>query len=60
MEYAYPHFRRELLREDASFQGGPAPGDPFPDFDLPRLGGGRLRRGELLGRPFLFLFASFT
>ncbi|MCO5168753.1 MAG: hypothetical protein M9894_20630 [Planctomycetes bacterium] len=60
MEYSYPHFQRELLREDSSFTGGPTPGQPLPDFDLPTIDGGRLRRSDLAGRPFALLFGSFT
>lgn len=44
MGYRYPHFRRELMAEGASFAGGPAPGEPMPEFDLPTSGGGRLRK----------------
>jgi hypothetical protein len=29
----------------------------FPDFDLARLGGGRLRREDLLGRPWIAYLA---
>jgi hypothetical protein len=60
MEYRYPHFERRLLLEDASFQVGPRPGEPMPDFDLPTTDGGHVRRADLLGRPFLLAFGSFT
>lgn len=60
MEYAYAHFQRELLREDATFTGGPGSGDPLPAFDLPTTDGRRLTKAELTGRPFVLLFGSFT
>lgn len=34
------------------------PGQAAPDFDLPLLGGGRLRRSDLLGAPSAFLVVS--
>jgi hypothetical protein len=60
MEYAYPEFRREQLREDVAFHGGPQPGERLPDFDLPHVGAGRVRSAELRGRPLLLTFGSFT
>lgn len=60
MEYAYPHFRRELLREDAAFSHGPKPGEPLPDFTLSRPEGGRLSKRDLAGKPFVLIFASVT
>ncbi len=36
------------------------PGDPLPDFDLPRLDGGRLSNSDLAGRPVVInFFASW-
>ena len=60
MEYRYPHFKRELLAEDSSFAGGAPPGQPLPDFELPTTEGRRLRKGDLLGKPLLLVFASYT
>jgi len=61
MDYAYAHFRRKMLLEDATFGTGPGPGEPFPGFDLPTADGGRLRLSELLGgRPFVVTLASYT
>ncbi|HET8632073.1 MAG TPA: hypothetical protein VFL91_31990 [Thermomicrobiales bacterium] len=60
MEYRYPHFRRELVLEDLAFRGGPWPGQPLPDFDLPTAGGGRVRKHDFVGRPLLLLFGSVT
>lgn len=60
MEYRYPRFRRELMKEDSGFSSGPVPGDAFPGFDLPTTGGERIAKEELAGRPFLVTLASFT
>lgn len=60
MEYRYPHFKRELLREDSSFAAGAAPGQPLPDFDLPTTAGGRLRKQDVFGKPLLLIFGSYT
>lgn len=61
MTYRYDHFSREQLRGEDSFQSGPGPGQPFPDFDLQTLDGGRLSREDILGgRPTLFTLGSFT
>ncbi len=61
VEYRYPHFKRELLMEDASFDGGPSPGEPVPYFDLPTTDGGRISKGDFVGeRPLLLVFGSFT
>ena len=61
MEYRYPHFRRQLLMEDRAFSGGPGPGRPMPDFDLPTTDGGRLRKADFVGqRPLLLIFGSIT
>jgi hypothetical protein len=32
--YRFERFQRQLLAEDFAFQGGPRPGEPFPDFEL--------------------------
>jgi hypothetical protein len=53
--YRYPHFRRAILFEDLSFHGGPSPGQPMPDFDVPNLAGSRTRKGDFVGRQPLFL-----
>jgi hypothetical protein len=60
MEYRYPHFKRALLAEDSSFADGAAPGQPLPDFDLPTVAGGRLRKSDLRGKPLLLIFGSYT
>lgn len=61
-DYAYPRFRRPLLFEDMGFHGGPRPGEPFPDFDLPTADGGRVARSDFVSRqqPMLMVFASYT
>jgi hypothetical protein len=59
--YNYDTFRRHMVKEDLHFRGGPRPGAPAPDFDLPAIDGGRFRlsahRGE---RPVLIEFGSIT
>lgn len=61
MDYRYPHFRSEVMKEDTSFVRGPRPGEPFPEFDLPTTDGGRIRNSDFMGRrPMLLTFASLT
>ncbi len=61
MHYRYPHFKRGILFEDLVFRGGPAPGQQMPDFDLPTTDGGRIRKGDFVGRrPLLLTLASIT
>lgn len=61
MDYRFDHFRREQLIEDLSFRAGQEPGWPVPDFDLPTVSGGRLRKADFMGqRPVLFTFGSLT
>jgi hypothetical protein len=62
-EYNYEHFRtRHLLRDAAATleARGISPGAFAPDFELPRVGGGTLRLGDLRGRPTLLHFGSYT
>lgn len=62
-EYNFEHFRTKHLLMDAKAtitkQGIP-PGTLAPDFELPRVGGGRSRLSELRGQPVLLHFGSFT
>ena len=61
MEYRYPHFKREHLVRDMDFGGGPSPGQPMPDFELPTTDGGTVRLGDFVGqRPLLLTFGSVT
>ena len=60
MDYRYERFDRELLDEDSSFRGGPSPGDPFPDFELPTTDGGIVRKADFAGAPWLVVLSSFT
>jgi hypothetical protein len=61
MAYRFDHFRREQLIEDLSFRAGHEPGWPVPDFDLPTVAGGRIRKADFMGlRPALLTFASLT
>lgn len=61
-EYNYEHFRAAHVVEEVRrlLRSGIAPGEPAPDFDLPRAGGGSVRLSGLRGRPVLLLFASPT
>lgn len=60
-EYRYPHFTRQLLREHLAFRGGPRPGEPMPDFDLPTPEGDRIRKSDFVGKkPLLLTFGSAT
>ena len=60
-DYRFDHFRRGRLRDDLAFRAGPAPGWPMPDFDLPTVAGGRVRKADFMGRrPVLLTFASIT
>ena len=59
--YNYDSFRRSMVQEDMGFRGGPRPGEPAPDFDLPTVDGGRFRLGAHRGsRPVLIEFGSIT
>ncbi len=59
--YNYDSFRRELIKQDMHFSGGPAPGTDAPDFDLQTISGRLFRLGTLRGiRPALLVFGSIT
>lgn len=60
--YRYRHFNLGALLEDLRFPpGSPAPGEPFPDFDLPTTDGGRLGKADIVGkRPMFMVAASYT
>lgn len=60
--YRFAHFRRQLLYHDMAFEGGPRPGEAFPDFALPTTDGGHVRKADGLQsrRPLLMYFASIT
>lgn len=62
-EYNFEHFRAAHLLADARKTLGRAgiqPGEPAPDFELPRVAGGTLRLSSLRGRPVLLRFGSRT
>lgn len=60
-EYRYPHFEPWMMKHDATFGGGPAPGQPMPDFELPTTDGGCVRKSDFIGhRPLLLTFGSIT
>jgi len=61
--YNFDHFRAEHLVADAKrtlTNRGIPPGEPAPDFELPRAGGGTLRLADLRGRPVLLHFGSYS
>ena len=61
MDYRYAHFRRQHLLDDVSFAAGREPGGQMPDFDLPTVTGGRVRKSDFMGkRPVLFTFGCLT
>lgn len=61
-DYRYDHFTFGTLVEDMFFAvGSPAPGERFPDFDLPSTEGGRISSADYIGRrPMFMVAASFT
>ena len=59
--YRYEHFDRDVFLGDLRFRTGPAPGEPFPDFDLETTDGGRVRKADFTGKkPLLMVFGSVT
>ena len=59
--YNYDTFRKQRMKEDMHFPGGPQPGQPAIDFDLTATGGTRLRLSDSFGRqPVLLIFGSIT
>ncbi|HEX2063986.1 MAG TPA: hypothetical protein VHE80_06160 [Acidimicrobiales bacterium] len=62
-DYNYSHFRRRHITDEVvGFLGarGIRPGEPAPDFELPRAGGGTVRLVDLRDRPVLLHFGSYT
>ena len=62
-DYNYAQFRRHHMLEEfvaVVSLHGLRPGSPAPDFELPRVGGGRLSLTALRNRPTLLRFGSFT
>ena len=59
--YRVDRFTKAMLAEDRAFQAGREPGWTMPDFDLPTVAGGRVRKSDFMGRrPVLLTFASLT
>jgi len=62
-DYNYEHYRPghflDEMRRMLTAAGVP-PGEPAPDFVLPRADGGSVRVADLRGRPVLLQFVSFT
>lgn len=59
-DYNYETFRRSMMKQDMSFRGGPPPGTPAPDFDLPTTKGGRFSLVVCRGKPVLLEFGSIS
>ncbi len=62
-KYNYAHFRATHYLLDVLgtiTARGVNPGETAPDFELPRVEGGRLRLSELRGKPVLLHFGSTT
>lgn len=62
-EYNFARFHPGVLARDARRtlgRDGIPPGEPAPDFELVRAGGGTLRLSRLRGKPVLLHFGSFT
>jgi hypothetical protein len=61
VDYRFEHFEHRMLAEDRTFSAGPEPGWPMPDFDLPTVSGGRVRKSDFAGRrPVLLTFGALT
>lgn len=61
MHYRYANFKRQILMEDMGFHAGPEPGQSMPDFDLPAMDGGHVRKVDYVGRkPLPLTFGSVT
>jgi thiol-disulfide isomerase/thioredoxin len=60
--YRFEHLSLPLVLRDLRFsKGDPGPGDRVPQFDLPIVGGGRFRSGDLAETgPALLIFGSST
>ena len=60
--YRFEHLTLPMVLRDLYYtREAPGPGDRVPDFDLPRLGGGRFRSSELAETgPALLIFGSST
>ena len=60
-DYNYDTYRREMVKRDLHFRGGPEASQLAPDFDLPTVNGGRFRLRECIHqRPVLLEFACIT
>jgi len=61
MDYRFDHFRRWQLFDGFQFSAGQQPGWSVPDFDLPTLSRGRVRKSDFMGSCHALLtFASLT
>lgn len=61
MVYRSAHLQHEMIEEEMGFHGGPVPGEPMPDFELPTTDGGVVRKSDYIGRiPVLMVMNSIT
>jgi hypothetical protein len=59
--YNHASFRRDMVKEDLHFHGGPEPGELAPEFDLPTISGEHFRLNQFRGhKPVLIETASIT
>ncbi len=62
-DYNFEHFRTKILLHDAERTveaRGIRSGEIAPDFELPRVGGDRVRLSDLRGKPVILHFGSFS
>jgi hypothetical protein len=60
-QYRFDRLTLPIVLKDLYFtRRDPGPGDRAPEFDLPTVGGGRFRSGDLAKRPALLIFGSST
>jgi hypothetical protein len=60
-QYRFERLTLSIVLKDLYFtRSDPAPGGRVPEFDLPTVGGGRFRSGDLAKGPALLIFGSST
>ena len=62
-EYNYEHFKTKVIIEDGRRTveaRGIKPGEAAHDFELPKVGGGKVRLSDLRGRPTILHFGSYS
>ncbi len=61
--YNFASFERYILFADLKrslYRDGVRPGQPAPDFELPKAFGGSLQLSDLRGKPVVLHFGSYT